>query len=180
MKSKKKIIIKLHNKSYLRIKCFNRNKLKKTFLYTYQRYLKKSKFIINKKKNYLDQINYIKNINKSIDKIIFLLEFNKKFIGTIGAHKVKKNIILGIFIFSKKVKNKNYSKYFLFGAIKLLNHIYKINNYCAFINSNNLKSINLFKRLGFKFRTIFEKNIRVYLNYKTIKIPNNILEYSIK
>jgi RimJ/RimL family protein N-acetyltransferase len=180
MKTKKKIIIKLLNNSYLSIKSFNQNKLNKNFLNNYVTHLKKSKFIINKKKNYLEQIYYIKNINRSINKIIFLLEFNKNFIGTIGAQKVKKKIIVGIFIFSKKIIGKGYSKYFLYGTIKLLNHIYKINNYSASINSDNLKSINLFKSLGFKINKIFKKNITVYLNYKIIKIPNYIHEYSIK
>jgi|LakMenEpi03Aug12_release.lakeMendotaPanAssembly.Ray.scaffolds.fasta_scaffold49397_3 RimJ/RimL family protein N-acetyltransferase len=179
MISKKKIVIKLSNKNYLYIKYFNKNKLNKSFLNNYVSSLKKNKFIVYKTKNYLDQIRYLKNINRSKDKIIFLLEFNKMFIGTIGVQKIKKNFFIGILIFSKKIRNKGYSKYFLYGVIKFLKYFYKINNYLAGINSDNLRSINLFKSLGFRVKSRFVKSFLFYLNYKKIKKPNCIDEYSI-
>lgn len=180
MLPKKKIHIKLSNKNYINIKYFNKNKLNKFFLNNYVSSLKKNKFIICKTKNYLDQICYLKNINRSKDKIIFLLEFNKIFIGTIGAQKIKKNFFIGILIFSKRIRNKGYSKYFLYGVIRFLKYFYKINNYFAGINSDNLRSINLFKSLGFEIQNRSEKNLIFYLNYKKIRIPNDIDEYLIK
>lgn len=179
MKTKKKIVLRTLDKNYIIIKCFSRNEFRKSFLNKYVNFLKKNKYISYKPKNYLEQIIYLKNINKSKDKIIFLLEFNKKFVGTIGVQKVKKNIMLGILIFERKVKNKGYSKYFLYGCLKFVKHLYGNNNYFAGVKKNNFKSIYLFKSLGFKIRVKSQKGYLFYLNYKKIKIPKFIDVFSI-
>ena len=131
MMTKKKVRLRILDKNYIIIKCFNRN------------------------------------------------EFRKTFLDTIGLQKVKKNIVLGILIFEKKIKNKGYSKYFLYGCIKFVKHLYGNNNYFAGIKKNNLKSIYLFKSLGFKVKVKYQKNYLFYLNYKKIKTPKFIDVFSI-
>jgi hypothetical protein len=180
MKTKKKVVLRTLDKNYIIIKCFNRNEFRKSFLDKYVNFIKKNKYISYKPKNYLDQIIYLKNINESKNKIIFLLEFNKKFVGTIGVQKIKKDVTLGILIFEKKIKNKGYSKYFLYGSIKFVKHLFGNNNYFAGINKNNFKSIYLFKSLGFKVKDKYQKNYLFYLNYNKINIPKSIDVFSIK
>jgi hypothetical protein len=180
MKTKKKIIIKIRGKNLLTIGCFKINELCKSFLNNYVSFLKKNKFIFFKPQNYLDQISYLRNINDSKDKIIFSLKFNKIFVGTIGVQKNKKNFFFGIIIFEKKIRNKGFSKYFLYGAIRHVKNLFGGDDYFAGINRNNIKSINLFKSLGFKCKSTTTKNFIFFLNYKKIKTPNYIVECIVK
>jgi len=134
MKTKKKVVLRTLDKNYIIIKCFSRNEYRKSFLNKYVNFVKKNKYISYKPKNYLEQIIYLKNINKSNFDIIL----------DDGLHTFEAGITLFLNSFDKLRKNGIYiieDVDFMY-IKKLADTLSKYNPEIIILNDNNTKHLN--------------------------------------
>ena len=119
--------------------------------------LNKTKFLINQNKKLEKQINYIKRIKKSKNKILIDFFFKKKLIGTSGFQKINTNKpTVGIFIFDKNFLGKKLSHLLTANSCVFLHKILKKNKFRCGISNKNISSIKMFKKIG--FNPYYKKN----------------------
>ena len=156
------------------IKCLNPAEINNNYI----KELNKNKFVrynIRKKISISEQINYIENINKSANNIIFGL-FNKKvLIGTIGLQKIsKKKYYIGIFVFDQIFKNIGLAKFMIKKVGKFMNKKLNIKFLFASVNKKNFISHKLFHSLNFKIHKKIKKryksDVLYFININKIKV----------
>ncbi len=119
--------------------------------------LNKSKFIENQNNKVKKQINYIKKIQKSKNKILIGFFFKNKLIGTSGFQKINTNKpTVGIFIFNKNFLGKKLSHLVTANGCLFLHKVLRKNIFSCGISNKNINSIKMFKKIG--FNSYFRRN----------------------
>ena len=112
--------------------------------------LNKSKFIENQNNKVKKQINYIKKIQKSKNKILIGFFFKNKLIGTSGFQKINTDKpTVGIFIFNKKFLGKKLSHLVTANGCLFLHKVLRKKIFSCGISNKNINSIKMFKKIGF-------------------------------
>ena len=127
-----------------------------------------------KKTSFTKQANYIKEINKSSDRILTGFFHKKALIGTVGAQKIsEKKFYIGILLFDKVFKGIGFSKIMLQIMSLILLKNFKVKMVYATVNKNNIISHNLFSGLGFKPHKShpkrYKSDVVYYIQTSTLK-----------
>ena len=118
----------------------------------------KNKFIVNNKTTIKDQINYVKNIQKSKN-LILQITTNKTLVATSGFQVRPGRTFQGILILDPKFKNKGYSKYFIVFSSLFVYKTKNIKSFFAGIEKKNSISLNAFLGAGFKIKKTLVKSL---------------------
>ena len=172
MELKKKISFIFLNKK-IELKNLKKNSINNNYLKS----INNEKYLTVNKVNKFDclsQEKYIKDIHKSKKKYIFGFWVNNKFIGTTGLQNNNEGRSIGMLIFDKKSRGKGLGKIIIWSLVHLLSKTLKYRVFYAGVNRKNIKSLKVFKSLGFEIFYVKKDFIKLKLNFSKIKFPKYI------